>query len=72
LPLIFTIPPDKNRTHGLCLAGCARYHAALHDSSQVSLMNWNKILIGSLFAVMAIGGMGGMMLVGYSLILPSH
>lgn len=62
----------KNRTHGLCLAGCARYYAALHDFSQVSDMNWNKIFIGTLFAVMAIGGMGGMMLVGYSLILPSH
>ena len=29
-------------------------------------MNWNKLLIGSLFAIMALGGMGGMMLVGYS------
>ena len=35
-------------------------------------MNWNKIFIGTLFAVMALGGMGGMMLVGYSLIIPSH
>ncbi len=35
-------------------------------------MNWNKIFIGTLFAVMAIGGMGGMMLVGYSLILHTH
>lgn len=35
-------------------------------------MNWNKILIGTLFAIMAIGGMGGMMLAGYSLILHTH
>ncbi|MCE0488712.1 hypothetical protein LU196_01355 [Pantoea sp. Mb-10] len=34
-------------------------------------MNWTKILIGSLFALMAIGGMGGVMLVGYSLLLPA-
>ncbi len=35
-------------------------------------MNWSKFLVGSLFAVMAIGGMGGMMLVGYSLIVHTN
>lgn len=35
-------------------------------------MNWQKIFISTLFGVMALGGMGGLMLVGYSLILHTN
>ncbi|PIJ48698.1 MULTISPECIES: protein YohO [unclassified Erwinia] len=32
-------------------------------------MNWQKIAVTLLFLLMAIGGVGGVMLVGYSVIL---
>lgn len=35
-------------------------------------MNWQKIFITLLFLIMAIGGMGGMMLVGYTIVLHSR
>ncbi len=34
-------------------------------------MNWQKIGITFLFLLLAIGGMGGLMLVGYTIILRS-
>lgn len=35
-------------------------------------MNWQKIFFATLFFIMAVGGTGGMMLVGYTLILHSR
>ncbi len=32
-------------------------------------MNWQKIGIISLFFLLALGGMGGLMLVGYSIVI---
>ncbi|WP_173633512.1 protein YohO [Paramixta manurensis] len=32
-------------------------------------MNWQKIAVITLFLIMALGGMGGLMLVGYTIIL---
>lgn len=32
-------------------------------------MNWQKIAVSLLFLLMAIGGMGGVMLMGYSVII---
>lgn len=35
-------------------------------------MNWQKIAITLLFLTMAIGGVGGLMLVGYTIVLHSR
>nr|MBA2815082.1 hypothetical protein [Candidatus Pantoea persica] len=35
-------------------------------------MNWQKIFFTTLFFIMAVGGTGGLMLVGYTLILHSR
>ncbi|MDU4095708.1 MAG: hypothetical protein E7H57_20940 [Pantoea sp.] len=37
-----------------------------------SIMNWQKLLFGTLFFIMAVGGTGGLMLVGYTIILHSR
>ena len=37
-----------------------------------SIMNWQKFLVGTLFFIMAVGGTGGLMLVGYTIILHSR
>ncbi|GEM_PF-211465 len=62
---------DRAKNDAICLVakGGSRYDLPSCFIFTGNTMNWQKFLVGTLFFIMAIGGTGGLMLVGYAIIL---